>query len=358
MEFNNDFEKEIFTNVNVFTSYFNSIDLNEKNILEMISIAFYGAKYISCSELQINNNNFDKYIKLCINHYVNMIVKEVSYFQHFSKDEYNNKTNNLENEINIYIQKLQDENNNYMSYKAILHSITTFVKSTFVKSRFMNHKNENAYILNSLYKKLFDKKYNAIDCLKYIEYLIIVEQLENVCSIISLSKYNNFITKNDIMYIKSECENNYQESLFLYKIYKKMISNNAFNIQFKEFEEFIQNILKNSLKTPYYYEDKYKSIFKNILEDITTKMNQILTPEHTKLFNFIKNIKENIIQKGIETNDSMDEAFPNICISEIVNNKLNINEKTTKMFYDYFMTFKSEAKNALSRNQEISSNLH
>ncbi len=332
MESNNDFEREVFTNVNVFTSYFDTVNFNEKNILEIISIAFYGSKYISCSELQINNNNFDKYIKLSIDHYSNFIVKELSYFHDFLNNEYADKVNDLINQINKDIQSLQDKNNNYMSYKAILNNITIILKN-----KFMTTKNEHLYISNPLYNNSFNEKYIAIDCLNYVEYLIINEHLEDISSIMTLSKYNNFINKNDIIYIKNNCTINNNESMFISKLYEKIGSN---NVSKKEFEEFIKNILKNAIKTPYYYEDKYNNFFVNILDNIKQKINQVLTPDHIPIFNLIENVKKNIIQKGIDSKELVNIEFSNICISEIVNNKLDINEFTGKMFYEYFMTFK------------------
>ncbi len=348
---------EILSNLNTFVSHFNTVNFNEKNIIEIISIAFYGGKYISNSELQINNNNFDKYIKLCIDHYSNFIVKELSYFEGFSDNEYNLKVNNLTNEINEYIQLEDSKNNNNMSYKAILNTI-----SVFIKNKYMINKNETLYISNPLYKKSFNKKYIAIDCLNYVEYLIINEHFENICSIISLSKYNNLITKNDIIHIKNECKKNNIESMFLLKLYKKIDPNIDLNTDsnkdFEEFKEFIQNILKNAIETPYYYEDKYKSFFEKLLYDVSIKINEILTHEHIPIFNLIENIKRNIIKKGIESNELIDNDFSNICISEIINNKLNINEFTSKMFYEYFMTFKGEAKNALSYHQNRVNNVY
>ncbi len=344
MEPNTDFEKDIFANVHSFASHFNNVNFNEKNILEIISIAFYGGRYITNSEIELNNHNFDKYIKLTINHYANFIAKELSSFIKFTKSEYDEKVNNIINEINIHVQNdmIKHDTN---SYKMVLHSITNFIRN-----KYMMNKNEYLYISNPLYKDSFNAKYIAIDCIKYVQYLIINEHFENICSIILLSNYKNYINKEDIIAIKNNCEKEERETAFVYKLYEKIGSQ---NVSYTDFNKFIENILKNGIKTPYYYESSYKDFFENILDKLSEKMNDFLTPEHQQLFDFIEKIKENIVQQGIDSKELIDEKYHDICTSEIIKNKLNINEFTAKMFYEYFMTSKSEAKLALTLDKGI-----
>jgi hypothetical protein len=338
MNFNSEFERDLFTNVEIFTSHFNSININEKNILEIIGIAFYGGKYLTNTEAQLNNHHFDKYINLCIKHYAHFIAKELSSYIHYSNNEYNEKVIEITREINEYV-KNNKEKDNSISYKTILHYITTFIKN-----KYMSNKNEYLYISNPLYKESFLKKYIAIDCIKYVEYLIIDEYFETICPILLLD-YKKYISQDDIMNIKNLCVNEECETTFIYKLYEKM---NLKNISYSDFNTFIQNILKNGIQTPYFYESSYKEYFENIMNHFSEKMDNILRPEHTHLFDFIENIKENIVMQGINSKELIDEKYPNICISEIEKNKLNINDFTTKMFYEYFMASKSEAQLALT----------
>lgn len=339
IELNSDYEINIFTNVHLFTSCFNNVNFNEKDILEIISIAFYGGRYISNIENQLYSFIFDKYIKLTINHYANFIAKELSSFMNFTKSQYDEKINNIINETNKYIENDIIKHNN-TSYKMVLHSITNYFKN-----KYMMNKNEYLYISNPSYKELFHTKYIAINGIKYVQYLIINEYFEDICSIILLSNYKNAVTKEDIITIKNNCEKEDCETTFIYQLYQKIDSP---NVSYTDFNQFIENILKNGIKTPYYYESSYKDYFENMLDQLSEKMNNFLTPEHEQLFNFIVKIKENIVKQGIDSKELINDNYPNICTSEIIKNKLNINEFTAKMFYEYFMASKSEANLALT----------
>ncbi len=353
-DFNSDFEREIFDSVNVFSTHFSSIDLTKKEILEMIAIAFYGGRFITKSQSQLNSYNFEKYIKETIDYYTNFLTLEILYSNKLSNDfSENEKTylnGILNNELNNYLEK-EKKSKNSVTYVATLNFITNFVKN-----KYMTNKNEYLYASNVLYKDYVIRKYTNINALKYVQYLVIKENLDDFLSLFSHYKNGKVITKNDIINIFNSCDDKttfvYDIYKFLYNIYQEKVNNNDdlnySEPSYSDINEFVENILNNCIKTPYYYQSKYKEYFNNMLNNFENTMDKILTPEHNKIFEFIENIKEKIVQKGIESKENLDIDYPNICMNEIINNKLNINEFTSKMFYEYFMCSKAEAQLALT----------
>ena len=180
MEFNDlnsDFEKEIFDSINIFSTHFNSIDFTEKNILEVIGIAFYGGKFITKSQSQLNSYNFEKYIKETIDYYIDFLTLEILYSNKlnndFSENEKTYLNGILNNELNNYLEK-EKKSKNSVTYVSTLNFITNFVKN-----KYMTNKNEYLYASNVLYKDYFVKKYININAVKYVQYLVIKENLDD-----------------------------------------------------------------------------------------------------------------------------------------------------------------------------------
>ncbi len=319
-----DFEKEICQSLHLFISHFNSLNLKEKELLEIISIAFYGGKFISKSESQLIDTLFNKYIDKCIDYYSNSLSYNY---------DINNTLHIPKEEILNHIQKEREIYDN-ISYISELHKITMFLKN-----KYMLHNNKDICYSNPNYNNLFIEKYIGINCLKYIQYLIIGEYLDDFSSLFAMYNNGNYITKNKVIELYHYCQENKCETSFLHKLSKNSNSNIL---------EYIDNILKNVIKTPYYYEAKYKEYFENMILIFSNTMENIINPENYQLFAFIQQIKENIVKKGIESKDLIDIEYPNICITEIMNNKLNVNEFTSKTFFEYFMTSKAEAKLAIT----------
>ncbi len=354
-DFNSTFEKEIFDSVKEFSAHFNQVNLYEKNILEIIGIAFYGGRFITKSKSQLNSHIFEKYIQETITYYVNFLTNELTYikFGNFYSNCDKNKINKeISNELNNYLEK-EKKSKNDSTYKSILHNITTFVKE-----KYTNNRNDELYISNPLYKDYFVMNFININAINYVQYLIIKENLDVFSSLFSYYKNNNIITKNNVIDIVNDCISLKCESSIVMKIYEFICivyeeNNIKENVSYCDISNYIQDILKNVIKTPYYYESKYNEYFDNMLNTLSENMDKYITNEHIKLFEFIEKIKENIVQKGIDSKENIDTEYPNICITEIVNNKLNINEFTAKMFYEYFMCSKPEAQMALTLDKCI-----
>ena len=67
--------------------------------------------------------------------------------------------------------------------------------TTFVKNKYMVNKNEYLYISNPLYRYSFIQRYNMIDCLKYVQFIIInisKVRFYSYSSLFDLSRVNNF----------------------------------------------------------------------------------------------------------------------------------------------------------------------
>ncbi len=318
-------ENELFNSVIQFKNHLNLVRFEEKDILEIIGIAFYGGKFISKTENQLKDNLFNKYVTQTITYYSNSL----KYYDGTS-------LNICEKDILEYIENEKNICEN-ISYKTILYKI-----STFLKNKYMENKNEYSYTSNYLYRNSFIETSININAMKYIQFIIIGEFIDDFSSLLSMYNNGSYISKKDILTLYEECLNNHSETLFIEKvsnIYGKDTKENIY--------QYIDNILKNVIHTPYYYEEKYIEYFQNMLKEFSNKMEINIKPENYQLFNFIENIKKNIVKKGIEARNNIDNDYQNICMEAIINNKLNINEFTTKTFYEYFMTSKSEAKLAI-----------
>ena len=329
-----DFEQSIFASVNEFTRHFQNVNLKEKNTLEIMGILLYGGKFMNTSEKQLNEYRFSKYIDMTIDYYSKYLYNENLNF-HFvnsqSKDE-------IKNEI---LQSVQDEKNKNkgIHYKSILNTITLFVKS-----KYMIYKNNQLYNKNIIYRELFTQKYIAIDSNKYIQFCIIDENIDDFSLYLSHYQNGKIISKENIISIYNESKNNRYETLFLEELCNK------YNFNYSDISIYIVNILKNVIKTPFYYESIYKDFFENIIEEFSTVIEIFITDKDVKFFNFIEEINKSIVNKSIELKDSINNDYPHICMEAIISNKLNINESTTKMFYEYFMSFKSEAQYYITTN--------
>ncbi len=347
---NTSFETEILSSLNVFTTHFNSINFQEKNILELISIAFYGGKYIDKSKNQLIKHIFEKYINKTIEYYSNSLhYKNIQIMKNklMKSNIYRKKINITKLNINIdeiknhiHQQSLIYDDN--ISYISILKMITVYVKN-----KYMSHRDEYLYISDSIYKNHFKKSYKNINAEKYITFSIISDYMDEFSSILTVYR-NNLITKNDVISIFENCIKNKNETLFMNNIFK-FIKNNDENVDLDNFNNFIENILKNGIKTPYYYESEYNELFEKELNHISNSINNRLKPEDKQVLQFVDNIKENIIKRGTQSTN-IDIEYPNICNDEIIKNNININDFTHKTFFDYFMITKSEAKRKMLNN--------
>ncbi len=338
MNFNNlnfseisDFEQSICNSLIDFSKHFNNVHLQEKDILEIIALAFYGGKFIHNSKKKIYNYLFSSYIDIIIQYY----SEYTDYMNiHFHK---NNIKSDLFHQItlNIENEKNNDEN---IDYKSILHTITMLTKSNF-----MLCKNQELYNSDITYRNSFVNHYISIDSNKYIQFLIISQYIDDFSTFLSYYRNNNVITKDKVYNTYYECIQNKCETLFIQKLYNYCHEKN--NIDFNDFNKYIENILNNVIKTPYYYQSIYKEVFSDLDNIMSNTFESYITNENDiKTFDLIENIKENIIKKGIETADLIEIKYPEICMNEIILHKLNINEFTTKLFFEYFMTSISEAK--------------
>ncbi len=344
-------ENEILNSVNVFNNHFNSINFEEKNIIEIISIAFYGGVFISKSQNQIIKHIFEKYINKTIDYYSNSLVYKSKKFNLKNKLTKNNIYSKKINvtKLNINVQDIKnhiDEKlsiyDGNISYTSILKIITVYVKN-----KYMSNRDEYLYISNSMYKSHFKRTYTNINAEKYLQFSIITDYINDFSSILSVYG-NNLITKNDITSIYEQCIKNKNETLFINNIFQFMNNKNE-NIDLTDFNHFVENILKNGIKTPYYYESEYNEKFEKELNHISNVINKILKPENKQILLQINNIKENIIERGIKTNN-IDNEYESICNDEIIKNNLNINDFTYKTFFEYFMSTKSEAKIKMLNN--------
>lgn len=323
-----DFEQTIFASVNSFVEHFNMIDLKEKNTLEIMGILLYGGKFMNTSEKQLNKHRFSKYIDMTVDYYSNYLYYENLNFHYVHTET----VDEIKNQINQDIEnkKIQDETIHYVS---ILNTITMFVKN-----KYMTSKNVTLYNQDIHYMTSFVQKHNAIDSKKYLQFVIIDENIDTFSLFVSHYQNGTIFTKNDVISMYNDCKYNHIESSFIQELSKK------YNINYSDISKYIENILQNVIKTPYYYESLYKEFFENIENKFSSIVEEFMTENDNKIFNHIEEIRESIVEKGIESRDSIDNEYPNLCMDAIMNNRLNINDFTTKMFYEYFMTSKSEAQ--------------
>ncbi len=323
-----EFEQNIFASVNSFVEHFNMVDLKEKNTLEIMGILLYGGKFMNTSEKQLNKYRFTKYIDMTVDYYSNYLYYENLMFHYIN----NETVEEIKNQINKAIEnkKIEDETTHYVS---ILNTITMFVRNKYILS-----KNTTLYNKDIHYMSSFVQKHNAIDSKKYIQFLMIDENIDVFSSFVSQYQNGHIFTKNDVISIYNDCKSNRIETSFVEELSKK------YNIDYIKICKYIENILTNVIKTPYYYESLYKEFFVNIENKFSNIVEEFITENDNKIFNHIEEIRESIVEKGIESRDSIDNEYPILCMNAIMNNRLNINDFTTKMFYEYFMTSKSEAQ--------------
>ncbi len=229
---------ENFNKINELLNKLNSINLNENNILEILSFLLYSGGFFNNCKNDILQNLYNLYIIKCIKYYSSFI--DTFLIQECSQTEIN-----MSNHILNFSKK---ESN--MNYTSILFEITKYTKNIFMES-----KNNYRYQNDEEYRKKIVNIYIHINTEDYLLYLIMKEHSDEFSSLLSSLK-NNIISKNDII----EILNNYDDKRSIVeRIYDKILLNDK-NCDYSDLKEFILNLLKNGMKTNYYFEDKFKSI--------------------------------------------------------------------------------------------------